>query len=584
MGTCYSRNVADAASRHGDPALRPRKRDSKREKKRLKEYDVVPNTEEPVVSGQIDESVVSASSPQVEKMPCVLTPPDVASTKEVEPSLHVGEQGVAPSDSGIESLGTLVEENILRQTDGVSRGQSSLAKRLERLSRGSCHKCGNFKLDDSALTALLADTYCLCGPRQAGKPTVNPQCQTHGLYRSKRSPSESVSSPSSPQRVLFEFASTASLDAAPLKSSLKTSGSTSARDRSVRISVRSTESLEEALAAVLVRDGSRSPSEEKAPLAQGESSDNVLLSRSSLRSKGLGASSRSLLTEILDITDSICKCDFYSNEYCCTNGVHSNGDTADRRFLTSENGESCGDPFSDTVNGKNMCSQSNGGSAGNLANDAKDSQQSSPLHNGLCTESPSRGDAAYKKCASLPKNVSFATESESQLSSKFFSPSKPLSKGKAMLPNGLPESSVSDTSSGVFTNHSASESYLASAFKDSHKRSASLGSRGLILSDSSSEALDGPTDDDLDSADLDSLSRVTSLSYSSIRQLVESSEELCSPLARRMLLDGEECVVMPAEAYDQMRADLAILRQQLGMLSSLMLEVCPQAGGGRDGS
>ena len=58
-------------------------------------------------------------------------------------------------------------------------------------------------------------------------------------------------------------------------------------------------------------------------------------------------------------------------------------------------------------------------------------------------------------------------------------------------------------------------------------------------------------------------------SYLFIRNLGTSSEELCP----RVLLDGAEYVVIPADTYSQMQGDLAVLRQQLAELSSIMLEV-----------
>ena len=309
MGTCYSSPINEDASDNENIVFRLWKRDSKRDKKKIKEYNVADSSNGNVTVNE-NETLLVRNSIKEEIVEPVFKS-TYHSSKESEMTFGVNECSVVPSDSGIESLSTVGEDIQIRHREGRSfRKNKRLSRRLERLSRGSCVKCGNFKLDDSALTALLADTYCLCGPRRAGQPVVNPLCQTHGTHKNKThlSHRDCLDLPDDDQ-IDYSLSS----DHSTLNSRAG-SYSANVKDRVVRISLHSSESLDENLDS-MVKDGSSSDLEERAPLARGESSNTLPRRLSSHRHTD--ASSRSLLTEILDITDAICRCDFYSNEICC---------------------------------------------------------------------------------------------------------------------------------------------------------------------------------------------------------------------------------------------------------------------------
>ncbi|XP_059174673.1 uncharacterized protein LOC131954871 isoform X2 [Physella acuta] len=546
MGTCYSKDASESKPPQ-----------SKRELKRKKcDTDALTAESVPLCEGdKTSEDAPAETGTAVSKIDSSLGEDSRSSTPELLPEQTDEkriDRGVAPSDSGIESIGTAADDAVTT-TDSVSK-QSQLAKRLERLSRGSCSRCGNFKLDDCAFTALLADTYCLCGPRQAGKPGVNPNCQTHGNH-SPRKQSPSHTTDTSNGQVCNKSEDNVVSDDLQLKSSLKKANG-GRKDKNLRISIRSTDSLEMALTLLSLSEGYKLDVSDisinnkkyvKAPLAQFDSMENNLNSSPSSKS----GKRRSLLSEILDITDSICRCDFYSNEYCCTSGQHLSENTNNTESFEQahcyENGVDSGS--------QNVCDNP--------------CEHESPTSEQLCSHSSDKSNAASKKTASLPKNVSFATHATGELDE---------SKLYATISGTVhSESVMSEESSGVFTysNTSTSEPLLVQKpKKNSHKRTASLSSRGVLLSDSSSEALDCGTEEDMASLDLDSLSRATSLSYSSIRHLVESTEDLVSPLssARKMMVDGVECIVIPTETYYQMQSDLTTLKQQLLCLSSLIQE------------
>ncbi|CAL1536652.1 unnamed protein product [Lymnaea stagnalis] len=533
MGACYSKSACDTDELNSYKPPTIKTKDSKKAKKKFPEnfQETVPLQE----SGDEDTDLGIFLEQCPGEKNTVPINHQISRTSTPEfPSDHTdektGDRGVAPSDSGVESIGTAPEEFL---EHGTSKPvPDELNKKLERLSRGSCSKCGNFKLDDSAFTALLADTYCSCGPRQPGKPSINPQCQTHGQKK----------------QII--------VDKNGLKSSLK-NPCLAQKDKNLRISIRSAERLDMALTLLSSAEKSRYDISDKcaeeyelaqAPLAHFDSIDTVLNDTPNQRNQ----KRRSLLSEILDITDSICRCDFYSNEYCCPQAHDENIESDFLSVVSESNHEQCVATEMDKTNyenhGKNI-----------LSLQETDELDSDSIHN---------MGSANKKSTSLPKNVSFATAKADEID--------PLSQ------NAAPQidSSKSEMSSGIFTNSSTSEPYLHRAMKKAaHKRTLSLSSRGVVLSDSSSEALNDGTEDDLASLDLDSLSRATSLSYSSIRQLVESTEDLVSlDNAVRMNVDGVDCVVIPSETFCQMQTDLATLKQQLLCLSSLIQEVCDRAG------
>lgn len=531
MGACYSKSASDTDELSTYRPSSAKTNDLKKQKKKFPEsqgvLEAVPLQESS--DEDTDQGVFLENAPTEQISSPVNHLISRSSTPEFSPA-HTGDRGVAPSDSGIESIGTAPEECLERGT--FKPDPDELTKKLERLSRGSCSKCGNFKLDDSAFTALLANTYCSCGPRQPGKPSMNPHCQTHGQKKQ------------------------ISLDKNGLKSSLK-NPCVAQKDKNLRISIRSAESLDVALTLLSSAEKSRYDISDKcveeyelaqAPLAHFDSIDTVLNDTAN-KSK---QKRRSLLSEILDITDSICRCDFYSNEICCSRVHDENLESASLSLVSESHHEQRVVTETDQTNSENH------------------DKNTLPLQdNGeLDSDNYQNVDSANKKSTSLPKYVSFATHKADELD--------PPS------PNAGPgiDSSKSELSSGIFTNGSSSESYLHRAIKKApHKRTLSLSSRGVVLSDSSSEALNDGTEDDLASLDLDSLSRATSLSYSSIRQLVESTEDLVSlDNAIRMNVDGVDCIVIPSETFTQMQTDLATLKQQLLCLSSLIQEVCDRTG------
>jgi len=450
MGACYSNNAAEAAD--NNHRLRPRKKDSKRDKKRSKEHILVPQHE---ICADIQHNGNHSSKTSVAKNSSSL-PASVVNPTEIKVQLSSvvrscqdepsgtgsgDTSGVAPSDSGIESLATLSDEcQVRNNATVVSRKQSKLSRQLERLSRGSCHKCGNFQLDNSALTMLLADTYCKCGPRQAGKPTINPECQAHG----KRS-TPTPSCPSSPR------VPKVSSDSSPIKPSLRLPGQSNDGCQSVRISIQSTDSLEQAL-SVLVRSGSTSSCDE-APLAPGETSDTLPRRLSKLRVSGLSASSKSLLTSILDITDSVCKCEFYSNEICCS-PTHNNDNDNNNGNISTEASKKAEPLISE--HDFTSCKLTSSSPAKSLQNGYMYPPESNSLSN----------VDTSKKYASLPKFVSFAPRSEIQLKARYISPTKLKSLNSSRHSSHI-ESNVSTADSGVLSQHSysASESYLNGVFK-----------------------------------------------------------------------------------------------------------------------
>ncbi|CAG5127264.1 unnamed protein product [Candidula unifasciata] len=281
----------------------------------------------------------------------------------------------------------------------------------------------------------------------------------------------------------------------------------------------------------------------RAPLAAFDSVEGNL-NESSIH---LNGKRQSLLSEILDLTESLCKCDFYSSENCFRD--HGVNGTA-TGFRLSRRGSEIGasGQFEKIDEHLNQI-------------DRSASPKCNP-HNGSSSTSTSQmSSTPTRKLASLAKNVSFAAHED--ISTVAASGASFNSRLDSML------------SSDKYSQRTASEIIFPNKQKDLHKRSASLGSMKATMSDSSSDVPDGTTEDDIASLDLDNISRVTSISYNSIRQLVESTENLVSDLyiARSLTIEGVDCVAIPKDVYRQMQTDLATLKQQLLFLSSVMQEM-----------
>ena len=454
MGACYSKSGAGASLSPPEKAPRVRKRLSWRVKRR--------DRDDSSLSREVESAAESPDFPQKTEG---LLIPDLNST-EADPLLaqkQVDEREckaeisplqvtVAPSDSGIESIGTVQEDSQdqrgnhqvgetvrlklrrkdpkvtetarTEESDSSSDDETSayISRQLQRLSRGSCHKCGNFKLDDSALTALLADTYCICGPRRAGQPSFNPQCQTHKLRHQRsiissrvdsvgaaENNSDQMGSDKTPKSFGRDFSESNEKcdENFPRKSSLKKrlSSEVIGEGRDLKVLLKSgdedcKDNFDEVFEDEIQED--KGPREAlKTHLGSIENS---------LENFSLPAHQRrSLLSEILDITDSICHCDFYSNEIFCS----------------PQDPQELDEDISKSV----QCVTS-----------ASTAQQQFPAE-AMSKSSPALYSSSTKKCHGSSKNVSFAMEnvSKSFSTSDTYNSSISFSKGRRQY--GVPSSS-----------------------------------------------------------------------------------------------------------------------------------------------
>ncbi|RUS76846.1 hypothetical protein EGW08_015379 [Elysia chlorotica] len=572
MGTCYSKSGAGASLSPPENAPRARKRLSWRMKRRDREGSSI-SREGDFASGLPDSSphktkdLTAANVNSAEADP--LLAEKQADGREGKAENSSLQATVAPSDSGIESIGTtqedsqdqrgshqveeIVELKMRRkdtkitesaraeESDSSSDNETSvyLSRQLQRLSRGSCHKCGNFKLDDSALTALLADSYCICGPRRAGRPSVNPECQTHGLRHQRSNLSSQVDSMPGNEynsgdhmgSVETSIISTQSpvvkcSENVPRKSSLKKRLSFECVEDRTSLSMRG--SLKTEYEPVLnCTDSFDDVFEDEAGEDRESNADlrtHLGSLEKSLEKFPLSAHKRkSLLSEILDITDSICRCDFYSNEIFCS----------------SQDPQESDEDISRSV----QCVTS-----------ATTAHQKFPAES-VSKSSPALYSPLMKKGLGSAKNVSFAMENTPK---SFSTSNSSQSSIKGSRQNGAPSSSYGGLKSNL-------------------ERLPSVDSTEMIvLSGSDSE---GDEDSTLDSPEENGHIYSTegcrkTLSYSSVQHLVGNSRELSIPVdsARRMFVDGRDSIVIPTEVYCQLEADLSVMKEQLLFLTSLMLE------------
>ncbi|KAK7507272.1 hypothetical protein BaRGS_00001207 [Batillaria attramentaria] len=247
------------------------------------------------------------------RVPCKDALPEEHHTKpavspeEVVPSVFANDgekvKGVAPSDSGIESIGSPQEESAQEPVNHEFSLCQSCHQKLQRISRGSCHQCGNFRINSSELSALVSgDTYCTCGPRVAGRQSA---CRTHGL--------KGGNAPTHRHSDMLGLV---------LKSNLKKHGSGRGDAKRVRMSWKSADSLDMGATMNTCMDRAKSEASEifgddvsfRAPLAQFDSVDCQLDADDGVEANTVFAGSRmSIYSEILDLADCICKCDFSSN-------------------------------------------------------------------------------------------------------------------------------------------------------------------------------------------------------------------------------------------------------------------------------
>ncbi|GFN98298.1 hypothetical protein PoB_002480400 [Plakobranchus ocellatus] len=597
MGACYSKNGPDSPVAAPNKAPRVRKPRSWRSKERVSTA-VVKEVESPSKRSSsthencsspvknVGDSVTGSNSTS-DPVKEAHTEAEKLSADERKEAENLVQARVAPSDSGIESIG-MVQEDVqemaeplkdeshgvetdfndeetisltaqMRDKDNEEGQNSRLSKRLERLSRGSCHKCGNFRLDDSAFTALLTDTYCLCGPRRAGQPSVNPQCRTHGLRHHQSSFSHvhdegqnNITDAETEDQTghletvydsLKEISQKTNKDQHSMNGNKRFSLEILDGNRRLEVPLKSEE--KPLIFHKMSHGNNSNPMDkdeaqtESHKVSSGSNSSDDILGDFPL---SFMHKRKSLLSEILDITDSICQCDFYSNEIYCspTHGKE-----------TSEKGKP------DI----------------RVANPTKVQLllSSEPKHSSSCeaiSKSSPALHATTKKCLSLSKNVSFAKENECRSFETF----NAVSNGTQNLshqPNST-QSKLTDS------NHN-------SCRQENTLNSSSLSSSdGILMDGSESSEEDVPENevfcDDqneglMQQSASDNRQRKT-LSFSSIQHLVERSKEFAMPVhcVRRMFIDGLDSIVVPTEMYRQMEADLSVMKQQLEILTSLILE------------
>lgn len=234
---------------------------------------------------------------------------------EVRVDSHLSEyleeqKGVAPSDSGIESIGPGQDEAATPEpTDKLHYRHFTLCQscqlKLRRLSVGSCRNCGQVKVSSSELSALVhGETYCTCGPRQLGKQS---ECTTHSVRGKPIAANHRHSD----------------IPTSLLKSNLKKAGLDKGDESSkhVHMSWKSADCLDEKASAIIGNmclDRAKSEQSEvfgddvsfRAPLAQFDSVDKHLDGGAVWCDGAILASRMSIYSELLDVADSICKCDF----------------------------------------------------------------------------------------------------------------------------------------------------------------------------------------------------------------------------------------------------------------------------------
>ncbi|XP_076458673.1 uncharacterized protein LOC143292362 [Babylonia areolata] len=233
------------------------------------------------------------------------TPPPAADLQHLPENVEKA-TGVAPSDSGIESIGPVTEDP---NCEPLGKKDLSLCRschnKLKRLSRGSCQQCGQFQLDTSELSLLVpGNTYCMCsGHRQAGQQSA---CLRHG-----------TGSP-----VSYSPKRHSDIPTRLLKSNLKKQGQERGEGKHVRMSWKSADSLDLHTSMYTCMDRAKSEASDvfgddvsfRAPLAQFDSVENQLDTENVDHEDGdvFFTSRMSIYSEILELADSICHCDFSS--------------------------------------------------------------------------------------------------------------------------------------------------------------------------------------------------------------------------------------------------------------------------------
>ncbi|CAG5119551.1 unnamed protein product [Candidula unifasciata] len=516
MGACYSKNPTGTRTAPESKTSKQKHKHSDRKKKLTTEE--LPPEKIPL---QNDEKSDSPNTKTSRSFSYDIVP-DISYVKHLDHS-------IAPSDSGIESIGTWQDD--VQGSTRIKQFDSDLLKHSELWSLSFCHNCGHYKLQGHN---GLTDGNILCCADQTEMPAGSSELVTHRLPANETTLTVSNTECDSTAKVIADNAKYCAIrDSVSDVSQNKTSSchlksdsdmpNLVGRDRHLIASVRSARRLSRITSGSKLYDSSDEVNETKAPLAQQDPldrpvGDNLV---------DIISTQQTLLSDISLTAETICTCD-YDSDY-------------QKRYPASSEDTGC--VVKPTFHNINV-------------------EEKDDLNHDEGKSSGLSGDGSFV-CHNEIK-----TKSAAQLSSPAVS--TPIKKSTEINATNC-RSSFSESTSGVCTYRTASES-LSTGEQDMQQRSVLLGNTPEVLDDPSSECGEYGTEDDMTSIDMDKSSRLTPQSSSSFRQLGASSEHAASPYDNNLMVsyDGEECVVIPEETYHQLQTDLTALRQQLLCLSSLI--------------
>ncbi|BFZ03513.1 hypothetical protein BsWGS_06552 [Bradybaena similaris] len=434
MGACYSKSNAGTRTHSESKASKQKHKNSDQNNKQNDE-ELSPEST-PLKN---DEQSDSPNATRTSRLLSYDIVPDISYVKHLDHS-------IAPSDSGIESIGTWQDDS--QEPARIKQFDSDLLRHSEQWSLSFCHDCGHDKLQSHN---MMTDSNSLCCANQTEKSASSSQLLAHGLPAIEGTVDCNAGYDSS-GKVIAENAKNGAIGGScEFKSGLDMSNVVS-RDRHLIVSLKSAKRSSRNASAVKLCDSfADGLNETRAPLAQPDPLDRPL--SGTLEDKI--SKQQALLNDISLTAETIVTCDYDADYH--------------RKYSAAPEGAEYG--------------------------------VKSTTHNATVEE---KDDFKHSKIktSSLSRSGSCAYDREVNIETAVKLPS-PIMSTSTEINTTHPRSSFSEPTSGVCTHNTASESLLTDIQQDSVVFDAVED----VLDFSSSECRECGTEDDMASIDMDNISR-----------------------------------------------------------------------------
>lgn len=297
MGACYSKSNAGTRT-HSESKASKQKHNNSDQISKQNDEELSPET----IPLKNDEQSDSPNTTRTSRLLSYDIVPDISYVKHLDHS-------IAPSDSGIESIGTWHDDS--QEPARIKQFDSDLLRHSEQWSLSFCHDCGHDKLQSHTLT----DSNSLCCANQTGKSASSSQLLAHGLPATEGTLADSNAEYYSSGKVIADNAKNGAIGGScEFKSGFEMSNVVG-RDRHLIVSLKSAKRSSRNASGIKLCDSlADGLNETKAPLAQPDPLDRPLSGTLDDRI----SKQQALLNDISLTAETIFTCDYdadYHNKY-----------------------------------------------------------------------------------------------------------------------------------------------------------------------------------------------------------------------------------------------------------------------------